>query len=66
MVGSGTNNKANLKHPEVTFSIEARQSTSTQLEAGKRLFARLLARAQSRERGKAEAITARSAPGGVA
>ena len=47
MVGTGTSNKATLKRPEVTFSIEIRPSTSAQLEAGKRLFSRLLARAQS-------------------
>ncbi len=33
--------------PRVTFSIEMRSVTSTQLEASKRLFSRLLVRAQS-------------------
>ena len=47
MVRSGISNKASLKRPEVKFSIETRPSTSAQLEAGKRLFSRLLARAQS-------------------
>ena len=32
---------------EVKFSIEIRPATSTQLEAGKRLFERLVARAKS-------------------
>lgn len=47
MAGSGISDKASPKCPEVTFSIEIRPCTSTQLEAGKRLFSRLLARAQS-------------------
>ena len=52
MAGSGINDKTSLKLPEVTFSIEIRPATSTQLEAGKRLFSRLLARAQERDREK--------------
>jgi hypothetical protein len=37
-----------VKHrTEVAFGIELRPATSAQLEAGKRLFSRLLARAQS-------------------
>jgi hypothetical protein len=47
MSGSGNSNKAYLKQPEVKFSIEIRPATSTQLEAGNRLFSRLLARVQS-------------------
>jgi len=47
MAGSRNSNKAYLKQPEIKFSIEIRPATSTQLEAGKRLFSRLLARAQS-------------------
>ena len=47
MAGSETSNKAALKRPEVTFSIEMRPSNSAQLEAGKRLFKRLVARTQS-------------------
>lgn len=34
------------ENPEVTFSIEARPATSEQINAGKRLFSRLIARAQ--------------------
>jgi len=41
------NSKTILKTPEVTFSIEIRPYTSAQMEAGKRLFSRLLERAQS-------------------
>jgi len=47
MARSEKSNNASLKLPEVTFSIEVRPATSTQLEAGKRLFKRLVARAQS-------------------
>ena len=47
MDGSGTSDKATLKRTEVTFSIEVRPSTSAQLEAGKRLFEKLVKRAQS-------------------
>ena len=35
------------KTPGVTFSIELRPATSEQVEAGKRLFSRLMARAQA-------------------
>jgi len=41
------NSETILKSPEVTFSIEMRPSTTTQLGAGKRLFSRLLLRTQS-------------------
>jgi len=47
MARSG-NSKAVQKNPEVTFRIEVRSATSEQLEAGKRLFSRLLARAQTK------------------
>jgi len=47
MTGSETSDKDTLKRPEVTFSIEVRSATPTQLEAGKRLFSKLMARAQS-------------------
>lgn len=46
MARSG-NSRAVQKTPEVTFSIELRPATSEQLEAGKRLFSRLIARAQT-------------------
>ncbi len=41
------NDKAILRHTEVRFSIETRTATSRQLEAGRRLFSRLLVKAQS-------------------
>ena len=47
MDGSGTSDKATLKRTEVTFSIEVRPSTSAQLEAGKRLFEKLVKRAHT-------------------
>jgi len=46
MARSG-NSKAVQNTPEVTFSIEVRPDNCTQLEAGKRLFSRLLVRAQT-------------------
>ena len=36
--------------PEITFSIEARPANIEQIEAGKRLFKRLVARAQLKGR----------------
>jgi len=41
------NSRAVQKAPEVTFSIELRPATSEQLEAGKRLFSRLIEKSQS-------------------
>jgi hypothetical protein len=41
------NNRTVKKAPEVTFSVELRLATAIQLEAGKRLFKRLITRAQS-------------------
>jgi len=38
--------------PGVTFSIELRPFTSIQLEAGKRLFSRLLVRTQTKDKEK--------------
>ncbi len=46
MAGSA-NTKPVPKSPEVTFSVEPRPASPEQLEAGKRLFSRLLARAQT-------------------
>ena len=46
MARSG-NNKAVQNTTEVTFSIEVRPAISTQLEAGRRLFKKLVTRAQS-------------------
>jgi hypothetical protein len=37
-----------VKKPAVTFQLESRKITPAQVEAGKRLFKRLIARAQSR------------------
>ena len=36
------------KEPVVTFSLEVRESTSEQIEAGKRLFKNLVTRAQKK------------------
>lgn len=47
MARSGKSNDTALKYPEVTFSVEIRPATSEQIEAGKRLFSRLITRAQS-------------------
>jgi len=47
MAGTNTDNENAQKLPEVIFSIESRTSTPAQLEAGKRLFKRLVARVQS-------------------
>jgi len=40
------NSKATRTCPEVTFRIEMQPSTSAQIEAGRRLFKKLVARAQ--------------------
>lgn len=45
MAGSGIG-KAIQESPEVTFSLEMRPATQEQVEAGKRLFSRLMERAQ--------------------
>ena len=37
--------------PEVNFSLELRPATPEQLEAGKRLFSRLISKAQTGEHG---------------
>jgi hypothetical protein len=47
MARSGNSGRDVLKRPEVTFSVAIRPSTPAQLEAGKRLFKRLIDRAQS-------------------
>jgi len=59
------NNRTVQKAPEVTFSIELRPATSEQLEAGKRLFSRLINRVQSNI-DTTDKAKARSAPGGTA
>ena len=59
MARSG-NSKAVQDMPEVTFSIEVRPATSTQLEAGKRLFSRLLARAQSSIQNESKEVDAKT------
>jgi hypothetical protein len=48
MARSG-NCKAVQKASEVTFSVELRQATFEQLEAGKRLFKRLVSRARAKD-----------------
>ena len=41
---------------KVTFSLEIRQSTSTQKEAGKRLFKSLISRAENTAKARAQAV----------
>lgn len=66
------NSKAAQEIPEVTFSIEVRPATFAQLEAGRRLFGKLISRAQSQieqeksPKAKSQAKGTRSAPGGTA
>ena len=45
-------------NPEVTFNIELRQATSEQIDAGKRLFSRLIARAQGSNNERADTARA--------
>ena len=44
------------QQPKVNFSIEIRQSTSSQKEAGKRLFSSLIARAENTAKARAQAV----------
>ncbi len=66
------NSRTVQKVPEVTFSIEVRPATSVQLEAGRRLFERLVDRSQSNlEKDESCKVISRdegtrSAPGGTA
>jgi hypothetical protein len=48
----GIRNKASMAQAEVKFNIEIRPSTPAQTEAGKRLFAKLLARARTLNQGE--------------
>ena len=57
MARSG-NSREVQKTPEVTFSIELRPATYEQLEAGKRLFSRLIERAQASKNERAESARA--------
>ena len=57
MARSG-NSRAVQETPEVTFSMELRQATSEQLDAGERLFSRLIARAQASKNERAESARA--------
>jgi len=57
MARSG-NSKVVQKIPEVTFSVEVRPATYEQLDAGKRLFSRLVARAQTGKNERAESARA--------
>ena len=49
MTRSRTSNNNFMKLPEVTFSIKLRPATPEQLEAGKRLFNRLVSRARAKD-----------------
>lgn len=60
MAGFGNSDKTNQKRPKVTFSIESRKATPVQLEAGKRLFSRLLARAQSSIQNESKEVDAKT------
>jgi hypothetical protein len=44
------------QQPKVNFSLEIRQSTSAQKEAGKRLFKSLIARAENAAKARAQAV----------
>jgi len=52
------NSRWGQKTPEVTFSIELRPATSEQLEAGKRLFSRLITRARTYRNERADVARA--------
>jgi len=52
------NSRVLQKTPEVTLSIELRPATYEQLEAGKRLFSKLIARVQIAEAERAESARA--------
>lgn len=57
MARSG-NSRVVQKTPEVTFSIELRPATCEQLEAGRRLFSKLMARVQTAKDERAESARA--------
>ena len=57
MAGSG-NSREVQETAEVTFSIELRPATSEQIDAGKRLFSRLIERAQESKNERAESARA--------
>ena len=57
MARSG-NSRAVQETTKVTFSIELRQATSEQIEAGKRLFSRLITRAQGSNNERADTARA--------
>jgi hypothetical protein len=57
MARSG-NSRGGQKTREVTFSIELRPATYEQLDAGKRLFSRLIATAQTAKNERAESARA--------
>jgi hypothetical protein len=64
MARSG-NIKAVQKVSEINFSVELRPATYAQLEAGKRLFSKLVNRVQTNSI-KTDIASVRSAPGGTA
>jgi len=57
MAGSG-NSRAVQETAEVTFSIDLRPANCEQLNAGKRLFSRLIERAQTSKNERAETARA--------
>ena len=63
MATKGKGAQTNQEHPKVTFSIEARPCTPTQLEAGKRLFSKLLQRAMEEEKTKKQDAKAQGGGG---
>ena len=52
------NSRAVRETTKVTFSIELRQATSEQLDAGKRLFSRLITRARGSKNKRADTARA--------
>ena len=52
------NSRTVQKTPEVTFSIELRQANYEQIDAGRRLFSRLIARAKASKNERAESARA--------
>jgi hypothetical protein len=57
-MGRPGNNRVGEKTPEVAFSIELRAPGYEQIEAGKRLFSKLMARAETYEDERAESARA--------
>jgi hypothetical protein len=51
-------NKSPIIQPTISLTIEIRQSTSTQKEAGKRLFKSLIGRAENTAKARAQVVAA--------